>query len=148
MSQGLVSPSKFIELLGAQFHLLDDGRVMATVTIEEKHQGPPGYAHGGLLAALLDEAMGAASWFAGNRTVSVHLSFDYKRPVPLGTPVEVSGRMERREGRKIFTSGIITLPDGSVAVSAQGIFVDAPQLLQDASGFRLAPPNSLPPGTT
>ena len=139
MSRGLVSSSKFIDVLGAQFHLLDDGRVTASFLVGEALQGPPGYAHGGSLAALLDEAMGAASWFAGNRTVSVHLGFDYKRPVPLGAQIQVSGQVDRREGHKVFTSGVIILSDGTAAVSAEGISVDAPQLLNETSGFSLSP---------
>ncbi len=139
MNQGIVNSSIFIAAFGAEYRLLEDGRVRATVMIGASLQGPPGYAHGGALASLLDEAMGAASWFAGNRTVSVHLDFDYKRPIALDAAVQVFGQVDRREGRKVFTSGSILLADGSLAVSASGIFVDAPAMLGEASGFTLMP---------
>ena len=139
MSQGLVAGSPFIRSMGVQFRLLEDGRIGATFAIAEAQQGPPGYAHGGALAAVIDEAMGAASWFAGNRGLSVHLSFDYKHPVPVGAPVSVTAQVERREGRKVFTSAAVVLPDGTVAVSGSGVYVDAPQLLAETSGFRILP---------
>jgi uncharacterized protein (TIGR00369 family) len=137
MSRGAIKGSKLIEAMGAQFALLEDGTVAAEFTIGDAQQGPPGYAHGGVLASLLDEAMGGASWSAGNRTVSVHLGFDYKRPVPVGERITISGQVNSHEGRKVFTSGTIRLADGSVAVSANGIFVDAPQILDTAAGFSL-----------
>ena len=139
MSRGTIKGSKLIEAMGAQFYLLEDGTVTADFTIGDAQQGPPGYAHGGVLASLLDEAMGGASWSAGNRTLSVHLGFDYKRPVPVGERIHISGKVDGREGRKVFTSGTILLADGSVAVSGNGIFVDAPQILSSTVGFTLIP---------
>jgi acyl-coenzyme A thioesterase PaaI-like protein len=124
--------------MGVTYHLLDDGSVTAAVEIGGGQEGPPGYAHGGAMAAILDEAMGAAAWFNGTPGLSVHLEFDYQRPVPLGASVRVTGRVERCEGRKVFTSGAVLLADGAVAVSARGIFVGAPQLLPDVTGFRLS----------
>ena len=135
MSRKTIKGSKLIEAMGAQFVLLEDGTVSGEFMIGDAQQGPPGYAHGGVLASLLDEAMGGAAWGAGNRTVSVHLGFDYKRPVPVGETIRISGQVDGREGRKVFTSGMIRLADGAVAVSANGIFVDAPQILGMAVGF-------------
>ncbi len=112
MGRALVSSSGFVTRMGAQFYTQDDGSVAAQVVIDERHEGPPGYAHGGALAAMLDEAMGAAVWFSGTRVAAVHLGFDYRRAVPLGVEVHVSGWVEHREGRKVFTSGVIRLPDG------------------------------------
>jgi uncharacterized protein (TIGR00369 family) len=140
MSRASVSASSFIARLGAQFYAEEDGSVEARVLIDARHEGPPGYAHGGALAALLDEAMGAAVWFSGVRVAAVHLSFDFKRAVPLGALAQVFGRVERREGRKVFTEGVILLPDGTVAARATGIFVDAPQIFPEgSSGFTFSP---------
>lgn len=142
MSRSQVRGSKLIQAMGVQFYVLDDGTVAADFTIGEAQQGPPGYAHGGALASLIDEAMGAASWFSGKRGLSVHLGFDYKQPVPVGATIHISAQVDRQEGRKIFTSGSIWLPDGSVAVRGDGLFVDAPQLLGSTPGFSLESDNS------
>lgn len=135
MSKALVNGTAFARLLGARFTVEADGSIRALVTVAAPLEGPPGYAHGGTLVALLDEAMGAAVWYAGHRVLAVHLASDFKRPVPLGADIRIVGQVERREGRKLFTSGAIFLPDDTLAVSGSGIFVEAPQVLQDISGF-------------
>ena len=138
MTSGTINGSRFIRAMGAPFRLREDGSVSAACTLGEAQEGAPGYAHGGALAALIDEAMGAACWLTGYRAVSVHLSFDYQYPVALGAPIHVSGQVERRDGRKVFTSGSIRLADGNVAVSGSGIFVDAPAMLEKVTGFSLS----------
>ena len=55
--------------------LLDGEYVLADFTFDKRHQGPPGHADGGSLAAVLDEAMGAAVWLAGHSVVAAHLSW-------------------------------------------------------------------------
>jgi acyl-coenzyme A thioesterase PaaI-like protein len=104
-----------------------DGTVYTEVSLGEDHQGPPGHVHGGASAALLDEAMGAATWVAGYGVVAVHLECDYRCPLPLGRPFRVEGRVTGSERKKVFTSGTITLEDGTVAVEGKGIYVTAPQ---------------------
>ena len=69
--------------------------------------------------------MGAAAWHWGDPVVAANLNFDYRAPVPLDTPITISGRVERGEGRKVFTSGEITLPGGVVAVEGTGLWVTA-----------------------
>ena len=51
--------------MGVVWYALDDKSIFAEVTLNDAQQGPPGFAHGGASAALLDEAMGAAVWLAG-----------------------------------------------------------------------------------
>ena len=122
------------EGIGAHFYVMDDGTVRATLTPRERQEGPPGLAHGGALASLLDEAMGAAAWAAGHRVLAVNLNVSFKQPVTLGTEIRVVGCVERVEGRKVFTAGQITLPDDSIAAESVGIFVEAPHFF-DLAGF-------------
>jgi acyl-coenzyme A thioesterase PaaI-like protein len=56
--------------MGVTWWARDDGAVVTEVALTESQQGPPGYAHGGASAALLDEAMGAAVWRAGYTVVA------------------------------------------------------------------------------
>ncbi len=116
--------------MGLTWYVEEDGTITTSFALNEAQQGPPGHAHGGALAAILDEAMGAAVWYAGHNVAVVHLRLDYRKPVPLHQPLSCHARMERQEGRKIYASGEIYLPDGAVAVSAKGIFVPAPHLFE------------------
>ena len=108
----------------------DDGRITSQFTLSEAQQGPPGYAHGGCSAALLDEAMGAAIWLAGHNVAVVKLELNYQHPLPLGECLSLEARMTRRQERKIVARGEIRLPDGKVAVTGRGIYVIAPQLFE------------------
>lgn len=119
---------------GAKFYAADDG-IIGKVIIDDTKMGPPGHAHGGSVATLIDEAMGGSAWFAGYRVVAVSLTFSLKLAVPLGVEVTLRGRVERKEGRKVFTTGELLLPDGRVAAQGTGVFVEAPQLVGDAGDF-------------
>lgn len=112
---------------GARFYMDDEGKISGKVVIDTTKEGPPGHAHGGSLATLIDEAMGAACWQNGYQVLAVNLNFNYKRPVPLDTEVTITGKVVRKEGRKVHTSGAVVLPDGTVAVEGTGVFVEAPQ---------------------
>lgn len=114
--------------IGARWYVNEDGSIFGQVTLTERQQGPPAHAHGGATAALLDEAMGGAVWYAGHMAMSVNLSVNYRRPVPLGVALQVSGRLVRQEGRKLYAAGQIQLPDGSVAVEATGVYVEVQEM--------------------
>ncbi len=111
--------------IGMTWYGREDGAVVGDVTLTEAQQGPPGYAHGGASAALLDEAMGAAVWRAGYAVAAVNLEVEYHRPVPLGQPIYVEGAVIEKDGRAVRARGEIRLVDGTVAVAGRGIYVEA-----------------------
>jgi acyl-coenzyme A thioesterase PaaI-like protein len=114
---------------GAKFYVDGNGGVIGKVAIDSSKQGPPGHAHGGALTTLVDEAMGASAWHSGYRVLAVNLNINLKLAVPLEIEITLRGRVERKEGRKVFTRGELILPDGQIAVEATGIFVEAPHLV-------------------
>ena len=121
--------------MGIKLFWNEDARqVEANVTLGASQAGPPGHAHGGTSAAIIDEAMGASAWMSGHRVVAAHLDFDYLRPVPLDEPLTLQGRVTEAEGKRVMTEGVILLPNGKPAVEGHGVFVAAPQLF-DAEGF-------------
>ena len=85
--------------------------------------GPPGHAHGGSMAAVLDEAMGAAVWMHDRPSVAVNLNTDFRRMLPLGTDAYLEARIERTEGRKVYTSGRLHDGEGTVYCEATGLFL-------------------------
>ena len=109
----------------------EQGRVSTRIALDDSQQGPPGYAHGGASAALLDEVMGAAVWYAGNRVVAVNLECAYRHPLPLGADLTVWGEVVEQTGRTVWARGEIVLPDGTVAVIGRGIYVEAPQFFDN-----------------
>lgn len=89
-------------------------------------EGPPGHAHGGSMAAVLDEAMGAAAWVAGHIAVAARLDTSFQRMVPLGTDATLEAWVEREEGRKIWTAGRLLDGAGEAFAAASGLFIELP----------------------
>ena len=118
--------------VGLRWYAGPEGLISAEFTLDLKHQGPPGYAHGGASAAILDEAMGVSVWTAGLRGVATNLNVNYKQPVPLSTALKVLGRITARGEKDIETSGEILLPDGTAAATATGVFRVAHHIFENS----------------
>lgn len=96
----------------------------ATFEVGPLHQGAPGLAHGGLLTAAIDEALGALNWLLMRPAVTARLETTFVRPVPVGTALHLDARIVGVERRKVYTAAIGRLgPAGPVAVTASGLFV-------------------------
>jgi len=104
------------------FTVLEDWSVGARVRFDERHQGAPLYSHGGMVAALLDDACGYQSFLTARIFVTRRFELDYLRPVVLGTEYDVVARCLRIEGRKVFLRAEL-LDGDEVVASADGIFI-------------------------
>ena len=92
------------------------------------HRGAPGFLHGGVAATALDETMAGVGYALDRvHTVTGTLNLRYRRPVPLdAVPLRVEAWRDRAGTRRAQrVRGRIVLPDGTVAVEATGIFVQA-----------------------
>ena len=100
----------------------DGGGVRGEVTLDTVYQGPPGLVHGGWIAALLDQAVGTASFLATSPGLTAKLEVDYRRPTPLFNPLEITAEVERTERRKVYVNGRIRV-NGEVTAEAKAIMV-------------------------
>jgi acyl-coenzyme A thioesterase PaaI-like protein len=100
--------------------------VRATFRVTEHHQGAPGLAHGGALAAAFDEVLGALGWLLLVPMVTGRLQTEFLRPVPVGSEVTMSARVDGVDGRRVFCSGEGTVGDTAV-VRAWAVFVQVPR---------------------
>jgi len=94
----------------------------ARVRFDARHQGAPLYAHGGMVAAVLDDACGYVSFLVLRIFVTAHLEIDYRRPVILGHEYEVRARCVDIDGRKVHMRAELTDEDG-IAAEATGLFI-------------------------
>ena len=117
-------------------HYADDKTVVATGTYGAAYEGPPGCLHGGYIAAGFDEVLGFAQGYAGLQGMTGRLEISYRSPTPLFREVRFVARMDRVEGRKIFTSA--TLSDGDrLCAEAQGLFISMkPEVFGRLMGMR------------
>ena len=103
--------------------------VVGTVLVTENQQGAPGLAHGGVLAAVMDELLGSINWLLMSPSVTARLTTDFVRPVPVGSTLHLSAHAVRVEGRKLTVrgEGRLDAADGPIAVRAEGLFVQVPR---------------------
>lgn len=80
----------------------DGSRLRGRVEFGPAYEGPPGCVHGGYVAAVFDELLGATQSLSGSQGMTAHLGVDYRSPTPLGVELVVRGWLERTEGRKIW----------------------------------------------
>jgi acyl-coenzyme A thioesterase PaaI-like protein len=102
--------------------------VQAQFTVTEHHQGAPGIAHGGLLSTAFDETLGAANWLIRVSAVTAHLEVSYRAPVPVGSTVFITAKIDAVRARKIWASaeGRLHSADGLMAVRAASLFMQVP----------------------
>ena len=97
-------------------------RVLARVTFGSAYEGPPGCVHGGYVAAVFDELLGATQSLSGTQGMTAHLEIDYRKPTPLHVPLRLEGGLDRREGRKIWARGTVSA-DGELRAEAEALFI-------------------------
>ncbi len=110
------------------FYDTGPGEVTCDVTVPEQYQGYPGVVHGGVIAAMLDEVVGRAAMEGDvwRFMMTAKLDLRYRKPVPVGQPLRLVGRMEQRRGRLATARGEIRLADGSLGAEAQAVLSDIP----------------------
>ena len=89
----------------------------------KKTMGPPGHVHGGAMAAALDEAMGAVCWMNAHKVVAATLSVKFVAMLPLETETILDARIDRIDGRKIYTRARLTNPLGQIIAEGDGLFI-------------------------
>ena len=72
-------------------------RVWGELTIDKRHQGAPGFAHGGAIATALDDAFGMLLRLINKPAVTVHIEIDYRRPWLIDTPHRIEAEIESSE---------------------------------------------------
>ena len=74
-------------------------------TLGDAFEGAPQRAHGGMVAALFDEAMGFVLSIVCTPAFTGRLSVTYRAPVPIGVPLQFRARLAGRDGRKLRITG-------------------------------------------
>ena len=99
-----------------------ENSITAKVLFNESYQGPPACVHGGMVAALLDDALGRTRHLTGRNCVTGSLNITYKRPTPINADLTVEARIESIHERKFIVTGEI-YHDGQVTAAAEAVFV-------------------------
>jgi uncharacterized protein (TIGR00369 family) len=115
--------------LQLRFEMTAAGEVVAHYTVAERYQGFPGVVHGGITAAMLDEAAGRAPMETDppRFMFTAHLEVRYRKNVPVGQPLRIVGRVEKSRGRTVTASSTIFDQEGTILAEADVLLVDVPK---------------------
>ncbi len=104
---------------------LDDAerKFVARLRLPRRFQGPPGHAHGGIIATVLDEAMGKVNRLRGVVALTSEMQVHYLKPVPLDKPLVAQGWEIRKRGRKLVHAAELRNLQGQVLARSQGTFI-------------------------
>ena len=89
----------------------------------KKYTGPPGHAHGGIIATILDEVMGKVNKIRHIVALTREIKVEYLKPVPLNQSLRAEGREVRVEGRRHINRGEIMNANGEVLARSEGLFI-------------------------
>ena len=112
--------------LHASFYETDANELVAIIKPSDQHQGYPGRMHGGIAATILDETMARSICNGKNEQlwgVTLELKTRFRKPVPLGQELKIVGRVTSEGNRSFEGTGEIVLPNGEIAVSAEGKYL-------------------------
>jgi uncharacterized protein (TIGR00369 family) len=105
------------------FATTGDRAVRAQTTLAKPYQGWVGVAHGGIVMTLLDEGMAHAAGAVGYRGVTGEIRVRFRRPVPIGEPLAVEGRVLWQRGRVLGLEARVCDAAGTTLASGEGRFV-------------------------
>ena len=111
------------EGMNVRYFLGEKGEVHAKVHFGPRSMGPPGHAHGGAMAAVLDEAMGIACFFKMLPVVTMSLHLQFLRMLPLGTEAHIETAVRDEDGKDVSVMGRLYDPvSGADFTVANGIY--------------------------
>jgi uncharacterized protein (TIGR00369 family) len=130
---------------GLAFYETGPDEVEAEVVIPEKFEGYPGVAHGGIVAALVDEISLRAA-MAGRPTrfmVTGRMVIRYRKPVPVGVPLRLIGNVRRRRTATVEAIGRV-LMGSEIAVEGEATLFENPDVqlrpaALEALGWKIYP---------
>ena len=89
----------------------------------KRYTGPPGHTHGGIIATILDEAMGKVNKLRHVVALTSRITVEYLKPVPLNQPLRVESREVSVRGRRHINMAEILDRKGAVLARSRGLFI-------------------------
>jgi uncharacterized protein (TIGR00369 family) len=101
----------------------DRNRFVCGFRLSKRYTGPPGHAHGGIIATILDEAMGKVNKLRQVVALTSQITVHYSRPVPLNKPLRVESYEVSVRGRRHTNTAEILNQKGEILARSRGLFI-------------------------
>lgn len=100
-----------------------NNKVTCKFRVPQRYWGPPKHTHGGIVATILDEAMGKVNKLRHVIAVTSEMTVQYLKMVPLGKWCVVEGWEDRVEGRAHYNVAEIRNEEGELLARSTGKFI-------------------------
>lgn len=101
----------------------EDDRAICDYTPCDYQQGYPGRMHGGIVATMLDEAMGWAVYGAASWGATARLNIRFRRPVPIDAPLRIEAWVTSNRSRLLELRAELRDASGTLLADAEGSFM-------------------------
>lgn len=109
---------------GLRMHFRNEGgRAVCDYEPRPFQQGYPERMHGGVVSALLDEAMGYATYYARLWCATARLNVRFRKPIPMDQTLRVEAWILKNRGRLVELRAELRQLDGAVLAEADGTFM-------------------------
>ncbi len=98
-------------------------RFVSRFRLGRRYTGPPGHAHGGIIATILDEAMGKVNKLREVIAMTRSMEIEYLKPVPLERTLRVESWELRVRGRRHTNVAEILNGRGQVLARGKALFL-------------------------
>lgn len=113
--------------IGLHAHFAQDGkRIVGEFTPTELHVGFAGLVHGGILAAVLDDALAWLGYYVGEELVTARLAIRYRQPARPGQRLRVEAEETGRRGALRHGRAVLQTDNGQVVAEAEATLLRAP----------------------
>ena len=104
---------------------LDEARqtFVCKFRLSKRYTGPPGHCHGGIIATILDDAMGKVNKLRHVIALTKEMTVEYLKPVPLHQPLHVEGREVSVNGRVHVNAAEILNEKKEVLARSKATFI-------------------------
>jgi acyl-coenzyme A thioesterase PaaI-like protein len=110
------------------------GEVEFTFQLRREHEGAPGYAHGGGLALILDEAQGVLCHHLGHFVMTDGFSIKYHKATPLYRDLRITAWLTSARSKRLYTKARIQLGDEILVESKIKWYIIPERLLERRFG--------------
>ncbi len=116
--------------LHLRFYENEEGDVIVETTVSDHFQGYPGVVHGGIVASLVDEALGRVHMGPADNPrfmFTAKLTVQYRKPIPTEKPIRIVAHGIKKKRRSATSKAEIFGPDGELLAEADAVLVNVPE---------------------
>jgi len=102
---------------------IKDGKSRAVFIPDKRLQGFKNIVHGGIISAVLDEAMGKLAFAIGLNTVTAKLEINLRKPTIIGEEYAAYGEIVEETEKKVIAKAELKKKDGTLVADARGLLI-------------------------